>query len=143
MQSDKFDSQDIMYFSRAKSQRFKRILFGCIVVVVLFYICFPTRFTEKSCSILLPRLGRKPKDASQVWSIRSGVQRICSSTDEDTGETQSEWDLFYHLGGNGPWIPKVEGVLHNGLDPPEGCKVDQVHMVLLSSLSGLLQGTRS
>ena len=39
------------------------------------------------------------------------------------------WNLFYHLGGNGPWIPKVSGVVEGGIDPPEGCTVDQIHMV--------------
>ena len=46
-------------------------------------------------------------------------------TDNDTG-----WNLFYPLGGNGPWIPKVEGVIHGTLAPPTGCDVDQVHMVM-------------
>lgn len=39
------------------------------------------------------------------------------------------WDIFYHLGGNGPWIPKVDNIVGNGTEPPEGCWVDQVHMV--------------
>lgn len=38
-------------------------------------------------------------------------------------------DLFYHLGGNGPWIPKIDGTVEGGIDPPEGCRVTQVHMV--------------
>lgn len=43
--------------------------------------------------------------------------------------TTNDWNILYHLGGNGPWIPKVDGVVEGGLAPPEGCRVEQVHMV--------------
>lgn len=39
------------------------------------------------------------------------------------------WDQLYHLGGNSPWVLKVNGTLDTGLDVPAGCRVDQVHMV--------------
>lgn len=40
------------------------------------------------------------------------------------------WNLFEHLGGYGPWIEKVDeqGVLTD-LAPPEGCSINQVHLV--------------
>lgn len=38
-------------------------------------------------------------------------------------------DLFHHLGGNGPWIPKINGTVDGGIEPPDGCRVTQVHMV--------------
>lgn len=44
-------------------------------------------------------------------------------------QIHSEWNVLYHLGGNGPWIPKVENVVEGGIDPPDGCEVDMVHMV--------------
>lgn len=37
--------------------------------------------------------------------------------------------MFYHLGGNGPWIAKVDGVVGNDISPPEDCSIQQVHMV--------------
>ncbi|KAI4721719.1 phosphoglycerate mutase-like protein [Aureobasidium sp. EXF-10727] len=40
-----------------------------------------------------------------------------------------EWDILYHLGGNGPWIPKVDGIFGDELSVPEGCQIEQVHMV--------------
>ena len=43
--------------------------------------------------------------------------------------TTNDWNILYHLGGNGPWISKVDGVVEGGLAPPEGCRVEQVHMV--------------
>jgi hypothetical protein len=50
-----------------------------------------------------------------------------------TTTTSRDWNLLYHLGGNGPWIPKVDGVVEGGLSLPEGCKIDQVHMVTTCS----------
>jgi acid phosphatase len=45
-------------------------------------------------------------------------------------ETVSKkWNILYHLGGNGPWIQKVEGVVEGGIGPPDGCSVEQVHMM--------------
>ncbi|KAI1626603.1 3-phytase phyB [Exophiala viscosa] len=39
------------------------------------------------------------------------------------------WRLFYHLGGNGPWIPKIDGINYSDASLPEHCSVDQVHML--------------
>lgn len=42
------------------------------------------------------------------------------------------WNLFYHLGGNGPWIEKTDakyGTYNENGKPPPGCVVDQVHLV--------------
>lgn len=40
-----------------------------------------------------------------------------------------EWNIYYHLGGNGPWVPKTDGIVTNDTAPPQGCTVQQVHMV--------------
>lgn len=45
------------------------------------------------------------------------------------GAPQKDWNLLYHLGGNGPWLPKLDGVVEGGYSPPENCRVDQVHVV--------------
>lgn len=42
---------------------------------------------------------------------------------------QEDWNILYHLAGNGPWIPKVDGPFGDELSVPEGCKIEQVHMV--------------
>lgn len=39
------------------------------------------------------------------------------------------WNVLYHVGGNGPWIQKIDGVVEGGIGPPEGCVVEQIHMV--------------
>lgn len=46
-----------------------------------------------------------------------------------TRESSEEWNLFQHLGGNGPWIEKSGSNDEMSIAPPEGCSVDQVHMV--------------
>lgn len=46
-----------------------------------------------------------------------------------TARPSSHWDLLYHLGGNGPWIQKLDDTVQIGIDPPAGCRVDQVHLV--------------
>ena len=39
------------------------------------------------------------------------------------------WDILYHVGGNGPWIRKLDGTAGEDIGPPAGCKVEQIHMV--------------
>lgn len=39
------------------------------------------------------------------------------------------WNVIYHLGGNGPWIENSGEGTDPNLAPPEGCLVDQVHLV--------------
>lgn len=63
------------------------------------------------------------------WSGESNHQLASGSRVDADG-----WDLLYHLGGNGPWIEKVDGVVEGGIQVPAGCKVDMVHMVCPMSL---------
>ena len=42
---------------------------------------------------------------------------------------ERDWNLLYHLGGNGPWIEKIDGIVEGGIGVPKGCRVEQVHMV--------------
>ncbi|KAK5175349.1 uncharacterized protein LTR77_000488 [Saxophila tyrrhenica] len=48
---------------------------------------------------------------------------------EETAGVSKAWDLRYHLGGNGPWIPKLNGTTGGNINVPKGCKVEQVHMI--------------
>lgn len=49
------------------------------------------------------------------------------------GTIGKDWNILYHLGGNGPWIEKADGILDGGIALPEGCMVEQVHMVSRNS----------
>lgn len=45
------------------------------------------------------------------------------------GSITSDWNILYHLGGNGPWVEKVIDIVDGGVAVPDGCEVEQVHMV--------------
>ncbi len=47
-------------------------------------------------------------------------------------KAEPDWNILYHIGGNGPWIQKIDGVVQEGFGPPAGCHVEQVHMVSMS-----------
>jgi len=46
-----------------------------------------------------------------------------------TDKPSNQWNILYHLGGNGPWIPKIDGVVDGGITTPNGCRIDMIHMV--------------
>jgi acid phosphatase len=48
---------------------------------------------------------------------------------QGAGAITKDWNILYHLGGNGPWVEKIIDVVDEGIVPPEGCEVVQVHMV--------------
>lgn len=39
------------------------------------------------------------------------------------------WDILYNVGGNGPWIRKLDGTVEEDIKPPAGCNAEQIHMV--------------
>lgn len=49
--------------------------------------------------------------------------QFCSSVDD------RPWELFHHLGGNGPWIPRAPTRSSPNTELPINCKVNQVHMI--------------
>jgi hypothetical protein len=118
-----------MYFSRAKYLQLKRRLILLCVLCTFLIFYFRVHIGEKLCSspslYLLP-LSIALMDGPLAERLTA---YFCAPTDQHTDD-DTGWDLFYHLGGNGPWIPKVEGVIHDTLAPPTGCDVDQVHMVI-------------
>lgn len=46
-----------------------------------------------------------------------------------SSDAVSPWNMLYHVGGNGPWIKKVDGTNGEDIEPPAECTVEQVHMV--------------
>jgi acid phosphatase len=74
--------------------------------------------------------GNKPHHAS--WSSWWHPQRSDGTAVEHkqgAGAITNDWNILYHLGGNGPWVEKVIDVVDGGIAIPEGCQVEQVHMV--------------
>ena len=103
---------------------------------------------ETASTMTLGRTLRKKKflislvfAAFIVWLLSDRIaESACTSYESfaatsfcSSGFINSEWNLFYHLGGNGPWIPKADG--HGDVnDPlPDGCVIDQVHLVRMTT----------
>ncbi|OQD83801.1 hypothetical protein PENANT_c015G04387 [Penicillium antarcticum] len=40
-----------------------------------------------------------------------------------------DWNIFHHLGGNGPWVENIHEKAASRLEIPEGCSIDQVHLI--------------
>jgi hypothetical protein len=67
-------------------------------------------------------------DWTSLWS--SAHPLVQGDDHVNATNVTSDWNLLYHLGGNSPWIAKVSGVVdETSIDPPAGCRIDQVHMV--------------
>lgn len=72
----------------------------------------------------------KPHHSS--WSSWWHPQRsdgTLSEHKQGAGAVTNDWNILYHLGGNGPWVEKVIDVVDGGIAVPKGCRVEQVHMV--------------
>lgn len=48
------------------------------------------------------------------------------------GAVTRDWNILHHLGGVGPWVEKTADVVEGGIAVPDGCEVEQVHMVCSS-----------
>lgn len=75
-------------------------------------------------------VGNKPHHSS--WSSWWHPQRSDGTDAEHkqgAGAITNDWNILYHLGGNGPWVEKVIDIVDGGIAVPEGCQVEQVHMV--------------
>lgn len=80
-------------------------------------------------------LDRKPHQASWTsWyhpNIKAKVRNTINGV--NTGAISKNWNILYHLGGAGPWVEKNIDVVEGGIAPPEGCEIQQVHMVRLNA----------
>jgi acid phosphatase len=63
------------------------------------------------------------------WHPGRSDEKHRAARGQDAGTTDGDWNILYHLGGNGPWVEKVIDVVEGGIAVPEGCDVEQVHMV--------------
>ncbi|PWW78411.1 phosphoglycerate mutase-like protein [Tuber magnatum] len=58
------------------------------------------------------------------WGLEPAYQGASNCPDQ-----KGEWNILYHLGGNGPWVEKVDGVVKGGILVPDGCEIDMAHMM--------------
>lgn len=54
---------------------------------------------------------------------------LLASSNLCTSAQQSGWNLFYHLGGNGPWIRRYTGLYYHDAPLPKRCSINQAHLV--------------
>lgn len=69
----------------------------------------------------------KPHNAG--WGAWWHPQRKSQTPGQGAGTSTKDWNILYHLGGNGPWVEKVHNVVEGGIAVPASCRVEQVHMV--------------
>jgi hypothetical protein len=77
----------------------------------------------------IPAYGFKPFVAAWTSWFHPGVWTGAKLPAHNAGKIAKDWNILYHLGGNGPWVQKIDGIITNDISPPEGCEIQQVHMV--------------
>lgn len=78
----------------------------------------------------------KPFQSSwQSWWHPDRMDWKLSEHNAGAGAVTKDWNILYHLGGNGPWVEKVINVVDGGVAIPTGCDVEQVHMVFVHRMS--------
>lgn len=115
------------------------IVFSALVCLLGFMSFFLTRgssplplpLTPNNAEPLPPAVCSTRAPYTSSWASWWHPQRTHGRGSSKFGRG---WNLLYHLGGNGPWIEKVDGVVKGGIGVPEGCRVEQVHMVGLRSI---------
>lgn len=58
------------------------------------------------------------------WHPPTNAVKNTSACSDD-----GEWDILYHLGGNGPWIENKLEARVGGVHVPDGCVLDMAHLV--------------
>lgn len=107
----------------------RAFLLGSLILLIIA-ITFSALADIAICDFFASRLVLS--ETSSYYTIVGHAVHRYLCAENFIPEKRDDWNLFYHLGGNGPWIPKVNaefGTYDKDGKPPEGCVVDQVHMV--------------
>ena len=111
---------------RSLLYKLPRALMGLFVMASTLVVLISIVSFLLSPTLAFPSYGLQQLLPSYLQSNKLGWGRIPGAQDDCGRDT---WNVLYHLGGNGPWIEKVDGVAKGGIAVPEGCEVDMVHMV--------------
>jgi acid phosphatase len=117
------------------------VVLGLIAILGGVYVTYPSLYPSlcpQTCSdtsnihsgYFTYECAGKPHHSS--WSSWWHPQRSDGTPAEHkqgAGGITRDWNILYHLGGNGPWVEKIIDVVDGGIAVPEGCHVEQVHMV--------------
>lgn len=124
-------------------------ILACIFALVAVYLTTPS-LCPKLCSSTSPRsatenlhsgyfgyecAGRPHHSSWSTWWHPERSDGVPAEHKMGAGAITRDWNILYHLGGNGPWVEKVIDVVDGGIAVPKGCAVEQMHMVGLSHSS--------
>ncbi|KAJ4313460.1 hypothetical protein N0V94_006947 [Neodidymelliopsis sp. IMI 364377] len=103
----------------------KLLFLGVVVTVLSLYWGYtsqcPTNAQQAHTGYLEYECAGKPHHSS--WSSWWHPQRgdsVLTERRQGAGATIKDWNILYHLGGNGPWVEKVVDVVESGIAVPEG-----------------------
>ncbi|KAL6710649.1 hypothetical protein ACN47E_007706 [Coniothyrium glycines] len=127
------------------SPRFGAGVAGVVALLAVFYALIPrVSFLQSSLctSQCLPDANRmhtgsleyecagKPHHSTwSSWWHPERSEGTLKDSAQGAGAITKDWNILYHLGGNGPWVEKVIDVTDGGIAVPENCVVEQVHMM--------------
>ncbi|KAL1979715.1 hypothetical protein VTN96DRAFT_5259 [Rasamsonia emersonii] len=107
-------------------------------LAVLLYPTGPTSVLSSVSSLVQLRtcphsLSESVSPHSPSWGTWFHPQRLRQQPGQSTTKQRPGWNLLYHLGGNGPWVQRADPALTTSaaaeIAPPDGCTVDQVHLM--------------
>lgn len=76
--------------------------------------------------------GQRDLTFPRVASWKTWFHPLQFPTASGPRQDRKGWNLLQHLGGNGPWIEKIDDRAESSnLAPPGGCSIEQVHLVCI------------
>ena len=119
-------SADTMAYLARQVCKFSVLFAGLPFVVLMFLL--GGWGSESVCSSVDALLGATVPDGIPQGYLNRIRPSACPISHPGLQVHKPE-DLFYHLGGNGPWIRKRRDVSSHEVEAPSGCEIEQVHMV--------------
>ena len=107
------------------------------IPIFLFTVALGLVIYQASKSSFLQSIASSSEEQSEssyFGSWKTWFHPSLSKSPDSKQSLAKGWNVLHHLGGNGPWIENAgEGPASN-LAPPDGCSVDQVHLVCLMTI---------
>jgi len=93
------------------------------MALIALLLCY-SNFTPAAASTFgfLDRLRASSISQRPIGAQNADAHELSSTAEEP-------WNVMQHQGGNSPWFQKTQGIIEGGIEPPAGCRIDQVHMV--------------
>jgi acid phosphatase len=107
-----------------------------ILLLVIFSAISFYNHESASLSIIQsftpPGRDRSPT-SPHVGSWKTWFHPLQIPAGSESKKHRKGWNLLQHLGGNGPWIEKIDDREESSnLAPPDGCSIEQVHLVCMN-----------